>query len=182
MTAYEGKYAPLLVQWWAEMQKSDEFARAVHSSAQNLDAFICYFRHTASLMFEADDKGIWFAASSTPLYDGAMWDVWIRDDKRHTASALKAIELSYGLALERFPNLFGITQQRELHAIHLKLGYTYGGVLKENMDGKTQYIYQLTREGWASRKEAAMQIRATKRQAREERIATMPMYQNGATA
>jgi hypothetical protein len=182
MTAYEGKYAPLLVQWWAEIAETPEFSKTVHSSAQALDAFICYFRHTAALMFEADDKGIWFAASTTPFYDGAMFDVWIRPDKRHTPSALKALSLAFELALGRYSNLFGMTQQRELHAIHLKLGYTYGGVLKENMDGKTQYIYQLTREGWANRKEAAKTVRQSKRRLRDIPWRTEETHLNGATA
>lgn len=180
MTAYEGKYAPLLVKWWAEIAETPEFAKTVHSSAQSLDAFICYFRHTASLMFEADEHGIWFAASTTPFYDGATFDVWIRPVKRFRPAALRAIEMAYALALERYPNLFGFTAQRELHAVHLKLGYTYGGIFKKNMDGSDQYIYQLTREGWANRKENAAMIRATKRQAREHRFEGIHL--NGATA
>lgn len=166
MIAYEGKYAPLLVRWWAELQNSGDFAKTVHSSIHDLDAFIGYFRGPAALMFEVDREGIWFAASSSPFFDGALWDVWIRKGKRHTKSALKAIELSYTLALEKYPNLFGLTQQQELHAVHLKLGYLYAGRLMNNMDGQTQYIYQLTRMGWADRKATAKVVRDRKRESR----------------
>ena len=182
MIAYEGKYAPLLVKWWSEIAETPEFAKTVHSSAQSLDAFICYFRHTAALMFEADEQGIWFAASTTPFYDGAMFDVWIRPDKRHRPVALKAISLAYDLALERYPNLFGFTAQRELHAIHLKLGYTYGGIFKKNMDGSDQYIYQLTRDGWANRKAMAAMVRRGKREAREKKQVETTTYLNGAAS
>ncbi len=174
MIAYEGKYAPLLVQWWAELQNSGDFAKTVHSSIRDLDAFIGYFRGPAALMFEVDDiarpgyeRGIWFAAAASPFFDGALWDVWIRADKRHTKSALKAIELSYTLALEKYPSLFGFTQQQELHAIHLKLGYVYAGRLLNNMDGQTQFMYQLTRYAWLDRKRLAKGIRDRKREVRE---------------
>ncbi len=163
MIAYEGKYAPLLVQWWAELQNSGDFAKTVHSSLRDLDAFIGYFRGPAALMFEVDERGIWFAAAASPFFDGALWDVWIRADKRHTKSALKAIELSYTLALEKYPSLFGFTQQQELHAIHLKLGYVYAGRLLNNMDGQTQYVYQLTQYAWLDRKRLAKDVRDKKR-------------------
>jgi len=164
--AYEGKYAPLLVQWWAELQNSGDFAQTVHSSIHDLDAFIGYFRGPAALMFEVDARGIWFAAAASPFFDGALWDVWIRADKRHTKSALKAIELSYTLALEKYPSLFGFTQRQELHAIHLKLGYVYAGRLLNNMDGQTQYVYQLSRYAWLDRKRLAKDVRDKKRENR----------------
>lgn len=164
MIAYEEKFEPLLIKWWADLGEDRE--TAFHSSLGGLGNFILYFRQTAALMFEADEQGIWFAASSRPFYDGALWDVWIRSNKRHTRSAIQAIELSYGLALERFPFLLGLTKQPNLHAIHLKLGYEYAGRIKQAIDGADMYAYQLTREGWHGRKIRAIRVRDAKRQTR----------------
>ncbi len=170
MLAYEAKeHEPLLIGWWAALGESAEFEQTFQKCHRRLGAFLDYFNQSAYLVFEVDAGGIWFAAWSQPWCDGAIFSLWIRENRRRQPSARKAMELSYQLALEAYPVLIGYTIQAGLHAIHLKLGYEYGGRVPGLIACQTVYCYYLTREGWARRRTVAREVRMKRKLQYEHR-------------
>ncbi len=166
MIAYEPSQESFLCAWWASLGEDRD--RTFHSSLHRLGAFLDYFNRQAALVFEFDEKGIWFAGWTRPLWDGAECGLWVRPDKRRSRAEWKAVQAAYGLFLDTYPALIGFTKQAELHSVHLKLGYRYAGSIKGMMDGGDIWAYELTREGWKNRVATARSIRLERKAKRAE--------------
>ncbi len=161
----------LLVKWWADL--GDERDLTFHSSLHRLGAFLHHFRQDAHLIFDADQKyGLWMAIWTQPFGDGVLFSTWVHPAKRNFRD-LKAVwsnlQIAYNVVFDRYPRVVGYTRQASLHAEHLKLGYEFCGRIPDIVDGKSVYIYSMSREQWANRKETAAKIRAAKREKRVSR-------------
>lgn len=165
--AHEG----LLVKWWAELGSDRE--TTFHSSLHRLGAFLHYFTHQAKLVFDVDQKhGIWFAVWTEPFGDGVAFSVWVHREKRHSPAAWSNLQIAYNVVFDRYRRVVGYTCQPNLHAEHLKLGYEFCGRVPDIIDAKGVYIYSMSREQWANRKETTAKIRAARRAKRPTRIIT----------
>lgn len=129
-------------------------------------------------MFAIDTRGITVAAWTEPIFDSALFSLYVRPDCRRAPSAWREVEQAYAAAFEVHSTLVGQTRQPTLHALHLKMGYLFAGRLNKVFKGGPVYFYELTREAWQSRRESAMMVRQSKRTKREQHGATAPMENN----
>ena len=134
-----GKEIPIDEQRSPKSELQTTFPRAT-----NLTDFLALFAYTATLMIETDLLGIWFAAWAAPFGDVVEFGSWIRPDRRGSEPALVAIDEAHDLVLVDHPVLMGLTPRKDLHKLHLKLGYTYTGYLPGFSNGATLYLYAMT--------------------------------------
>lgn len=158
-------HVAILVSWWSSLTDEDRanlFSPALHK----LGPFLQFFT-AAQLMFAVDVRGVTVAAWTEPMFDGALFSLYVRPECRCSLLAWKEVEQAYETALSVYPVLVGQTRQSALHAIHLKMGYTYAGRLNHVFAGGPVYFYELDREHWRARREAAKLVRGAKRGRRE---------------
>jgi hypothetical protein len=165
----------LVVKWWADLEP--DRAVTFHSSLNRLSVFLMFFTQQAKLVFDYDQRGIWFAAWVQDLCDGCVFSVWIRSDMRTKPSAWRDLRMAYDTIFQKYKRVVGYTRQPHLHAEHLKLGYEYCGRIPDIIDGNALYIYSMSREQWANRASAAAKVRAEKRAKRPKKEI---VHQNGA--
>jgi hypothetical protein len=135
-----------VVQWYQRLLASTDLQTVFHRQAHELTNFLSFFKFTATLMFEVDDDGVWFAAWASPFGDIVEFGSWIRPDRRGSKKALVAIDQAHDLVLAEKPILMGLTTRKDLHRLHLKLGYVYTGHLPNFANGATLYLYAMTPE------------------------------------
>lgn len=163
-------HVALLIQWWGAIDEHDR-ERTFHPNLHPLSAFIRYFTGDgAALMFAADEMGIAVAAWTLPMFNGAMFSLWVRPGLRHHPSAWREVKLAYEAVLDVHPVLVGLTIQPRLHSEHLKLGYVYSGCLKSVFGSTPLWMYELTRERWQHRAEIAREIRENRRAMRKPAV------------
>lgn len=122
-------------------------------------------------MFAIDARGVTVAGWTEKVFDGAIFSLYVRPNCRHSPSAWREVEQAYEAAFSVYPVLIGQTLQPSLHGIHLKMGYTYAGRFNKVFAGGPVYFYELTRENWEARHQAAAAVRSSKR---ERRISLSP--------
>ena len=170
-TEYDPKLHEIyVVDWWLRRLAGDvdERNRLFHSSLHSITKILWWASHDVKLAFERDDDGLWAAAWLAPYMSGAECGAWFRKDKRRTVAAYRFIRKFYDAALQHFPVLVGITKQKELHDLHLALGYRYVGEIPSLFDSVPAKIYAMTQE---SRREAPHgQFRKDKHATELERI------------
>lgn len=148
----------MALKWFLDLRaKPDEFNKLFTKSLQNLTIFLHWIRNTVRVAVAFDEQGFWACAWIEPSLSGAYAGAWIREGKRGTFQALAFMNRFYAESLRVFPVLLGLTKQRELHEIHLAMGYTLGCVIPEFFDGDDAFLYIMTRE---SRREARHNVRA----------------------
>jgi hypothetical protein len=144
---------PLLT-WWAELGASGDLEVLMGPSAQSLSGFMHALKPPTVILYEEDAKGWWIVVTITPFMAGALWGLWIREDKRSSGSreGLRFIRDSIDIALESFPVVVNIARSDEVVAKTLKLGYTYVGVVPQLFDGADCHVMHLTRESFQATK------------------------------
>lgn len=142
------KHEALVADWWFRRLAPDpeERNRLFHSSLHSLTKILWWASHDVKLAFEYDADGISMAAWLSPYMSGAEAGAWLRQDKRRTVAAFKFIRQFYDAALQHFPVIVGITKQKELHDLHLALGYRYVGEISGLFDNSPAMLYELTTE------------------------------------
>jgi hypothetical protein len=168
------KHEMLVADWWFRRLANDpvERNRLFHSSLHSLTKILWWAAHDVKLAFEMDSDGIWIAAWLSPYMSGAEAGAWIRADRRRTIGAFRFIRKFYDAALEHFPVIVGITKQKELHDLHLALGYRYVGEISGLFDNAPAMLYQLTEE---TRREAKHgQFRKTNQQSDQQQRVHAP--------
>lgn len=151
MTLYDrDRHEMFVLKWWTDLNANPaELENLFAKPLRNLTTILNWAASTVKVMFETDWDGIWAAAWVEPYMSGAFFGAWIRPDKRHTKAALQFINQAYDTALGYFPVLIGLTKQKNLHELHLRLGYEYVGEVPYLFDGQTAYEYRMTKESRA---------------------------------
>lgn len=149
--------AYLLAQWWAEITV-DGSRDLLFMPPNALGSTMAYFESPdVTLIYEVDERGLWFAMWFAPIFTGLSASMWCRRDRRGRREHLAAAEWGYDTALTVVPTLVGVTTQQRLLKAHERLGYTVVGVIPNLVNGQDAWIVALTREGWQARK--ARQVR-----------------------
>lgn len=143
----------LLLAWFFELRKTGDLDKVAHTSLHTITSFLNFFAKDVKLGIATDRNGIWFAAWLQPYMDASIAGIWIREDKRHTPSALKAVYHFYNTAFEYVSVIVGISKQPHLKRIHEKLGYRYAGEIPQVWGGKPIQSYYLTKEAYYERKQ-----------------------------
>jgi hypothetical protein len=165
----DDRHMAVAIKWWGELSEQDR-ANTFHPSLHKLGPFLQHFSEAADLLFNLDEQGLTLAAWTEPAWDAALFSLWVRPDMRRTPSIWKEIQQAYQLAFTLYPTLVGHTRQPALHAAHIKLGYDYAGCLKSSFKGGQLWIYELTREAWAARKDTARQFRQARQEQRHGKL------------
>ena len=146
----------LLQKWWIDLAADPaEFELLFCKPLRNLPQ-LAMWTTRLKLFVEDDWKGIWFAGWMAPLLtNGGEVGMWIRKDRRGMPATLKSVDFFIDdVILAGVPTFIGITRQYpKLHALHLKLGYTYVDEFPGIFDGETAWMYKMTRESRAQRAE-----------------------------
>lgn len=148
MTLYDARqHETLLVAWHYQLQTNPvEHVNLFMEPLRNLTNLLAWAKDQVKLMVSWDAKGLWGAAWVEPVMSGAFFGLWIRYDMRGTPAAVAFVNRCYDQSLEHFPVLIGITKQERLHAIHLRMGYLYLGIIERLFDGDPARVYVMTKE------------------------------------
>ena len=109
----------------------------------SLARFLALYQPPIGLLFDTDDKGIWFMAWCERTLQAAYLALWIRPDMRHTLSAYKNVLETFALAVSLYPTVLSTTYRDDRMAEYVKLGYTLLCVIP--------HLYGLDRPGWLMR-------------------------------
>jgi hypothetical protein len=154
LTQYDPKnplHEWMAVGWFSMLQADpDEFNKLFSKSLHSLAAFLNWAKNTVAIAWDCDDEGPWICAWVEPCLSGAYAGAWISKKYRGTIQSVVFMNQFYKRSLERFPVLLGLTKQKELHDLHIALGYKFGCKIPGFFDGDDALLYVMTRE---SRKE-----------------------------
>ena len=156
----------LLTKWYLDLCSDPvEFANLMCKPLRNLAKISVWVTHTVKLFYESDAQGMWFCAWVVPYMTGGVEvGAWIRKDRRGSKPALKAIDHFYDeIVLPKASCAIGLTKQRGLHDLHIKLGYTYVDEFPGVFDGDSVFVYKMTKESRANRHAVAASLRAERR-------------------
>lgn len=139
-----------LLRWWMHLQETGDIKKLIKPSSHSVDSFFHLFSYPTTLIYSLDKDGeinnaAWVSpddekAIKKTAYSGA----WTREDTRGTKLQYKFIRTFYSLSFEFFDSLLGITWQKELLDLHIKLGYTVVGCIPDYYDQPYCYIIRLT--------------------------------------
>lgn len=140
-----------LLAWYLRLCDEGDLTRLYGHLGQPLSDFIKnYTDPMAMLAYEADDQGWWIVGWIKPFMGGASWGLWIRPDKRRTASAVSFALKLHELGFEHFPCLMLATTQDEVVASMKRMGYTYLGIVPSLFGGdEGGHVMYLTRKDFA---------------------------------
>jgi len=132
----------LLLNWYYTMAACEDFERIFSAELTPCGAFFDSMRKT-TLIYETDEKGIWFAAWFDRVMAAGSYGVWIRADKRDQPNGGEALRaglesLSFGLA--RFPVLIFVTKHPEILALSRRFGFVALGEVPWMYDGDVAMI------------------------------------------
>lgn len=129
----------LLVKWWAQM-KEDKDLELTFSSPPSLSRLFECFKPPVQLVFQYDQKGIYFSAWFEPFFDGVAFSTWIRRDYRQSKASLALFLEAAEMGFIDYPVLLGITKQKRIVPLHLRLGYHLLGEVPRLFGGETAFI------------------------------------------
>lgn len=136
----------LIALWHAQMEQDGDLEGLFTANSRTLAAlFRIIGAGNKSLVYDLDERGIWFAMWGEPMLNAAVIGVWIRRDRRPTRDALRRILDGFGWYLTPFPCLLVITKQKSLLDTLERLGYAMFGPVEEWFDGEPGWIGKLTR-------------------------------------
>lgn len=161
MNAYRGNRDEdlLLAQWWAVMERDGDLPLMWGRNMRTLGAMLAFFQNPArALIYEYDERGIWFAMWFDPVMDHTVVALWVRIDRRYRPSTLKAFNAGYEIAFSKWDVILGLTR-RDLLAAHQRFGYRVVGRIPRARDGEDGWLVTLTKAWW----EAAQAARASRR-------------------
>lgn len=143
-----------ILKWWAELGATGDMEQLMGRSAYSLSGFLHALAPPTMVLYEEDEQGWWIVVTISPFMSGALWGLWIRQDKRASGAreGLRIIRDSLEIALESFPVVVNIARSDEVVAKTLKLGYTYLGVIPQLFDGEDCRVMFLTRESFEKTK------------------------------
>lgn len=136
----------LLIAQWYQFLVDSEDMDTMFANRHTLGSLLVAMRPPTVCLFEHDDKGVWAVFWYEPIFNGAFFSVWMRKDKRATVNAVTAMRKAIKAGLEAWPTLIGVTKQKRLLPIHLKLGYNLVGMIPKLFGGHDAYILTLTRK------------------------------------
>jgi len=139
MTTYTPSIASdvLLLNWYYDMATCDDFESVFSAELAPCSAFMASMRG-CNLIYESDEKGIWFAAWFGRMMCAGIYGVWIRADKRNQpggGAALAAGLESLAFGLETFPVLLFVTKQPEVLQLSKRFGFVSLGEMPWVFDG-----------------------------------------------
>lgn len=141
------KHELLILYWYLELRKDPvEFENLFCEPLRSLTSILIWAKNNVSIMFDADDDGIRFAAWCAPFLTGAEFGAWARKSQRGTKAHLAFMNEAYDKALSQYPVLIGLTKQERLHRLHLRMGYEFVGKVPTLFDGAPVLEYFMTRE------------------------------------
>lgn len=149
MIAYQHTFEQdaLLLTWYQELIQSGDMVVTFMPSSYPLSKWFEVFR-TAELVYEADEKGIWWAAWVEPSFGISMYSMWCRTDKRRSLRNATNTKKALHAALTLRGTVFGVTCQPSLLELHRRMGYTVVGEVPGLWEGRPAWLVSLTREGF----------------------------------
>ena len=149
--------------WWGQLKTSGDLIKLFAADEQSMSRFMRDMRRPTELVFQLDAGGrICRAAWFQPFTIGALASIWLREDSRHSASALKFVYEVLDHATRTWPVLVGITKQAELLDAHRKLGYTITDPIPAAWDGEPAWFLTLTRAGFEEARYGRQQSTTTR--------------------
>lgn len=160
MIVYDGSddHKLALKSWYDEMVRSDELQAAFAASVHEFDAWMANWNPAQrSLIFDIDERGMWYAVWLEPAFRGAFVSLWARSDRR-TSADLDTFDQILDLAFQHFSVLMLVTRRPELVATFERFGITTLGSIPRLFDGHDAFVAYLTPEahavGWRLRRAA----------------------------
>ena len=144
----------MAVDWYSKLVQSGDMAVTFTPDMRYLGNFLAYWRR-AVLAYASDESGVFFACWVEPIMSGSFFGAWVREDKRHTVTALKLLTYAYDEAFKTSTVLIGLCKQEHLQDLHRKLGYKRACVVPGLWNGEDVDVYVMTRAMWEARHEAA---------------------------
>lgn len=134
----------LLLNWYMDLGSGPDFERTFSAELASCGAFLDSMRKTL-LVYETDEKGIWFAAWFDRIMSAGTFGLWFRADKRHEKTTLKTVLEALNFGLERFPVLLFVTRDADVMAQGQKLGFQTMGEVPWLFDGESAVVAWLDR-------------------------------------
>ena len=151
-----------LADWWGQLKTSGDLDKLFSKDEQSMGRFMRDMRRPTDLVFQLDAGGrICRAAWFQPFTIGALTSIWLREDSRHSTSALKFVYEVLDHATRTWPVLVGITKQPDLLDAHRNLGYTISEPIPNAWDGEPAWFLTLTRAGFEEARHGRKQSSAT---------------------
>lgn len=149
----------LLARWWETLAESGDLGEVFSVEFAALGAFMEGMKNT-TLLYDYDDKGIWFAIWADRIMSGAFFGFWVREDRRPSINGNLAESLSrVHEGLDRFfgvyPVLFQVTRNPHIVELAMRIGAKILGRVPYIFDGEDAMITFLTKEDFAAYKENA---------------------------
>lgn len=138
----------MLIDWYNKLVSTGEMYTTFGADMRHMSTFLTFFRARVTMGYANDEKGIYFACWVEPFLSGGFFGVWIREDKRHTITALKLIKEAYTEAFKMCTVLIGICKQPYLAKVHAQLGYKKMGTVPALWNGEDTDVYTITKDSW----------------------------------
>ena len=152
LTGYNPQlHEAFLLAWFFHLRQTGDLDKVAHPSLHTLTTFLNHYANDVKLGFASDTKGIWFASWVRPLMNAGEFGLWIREDKRHSPTALKCLYESYNTCFQWYTTLIGISKQGHLKEIHEKMGYVQCADIPAVWSGNAVQVYYLTKDAYNER-------------------------------
>jgi len=132
----------LLLNWYYTMATCEDFEMVFSSELAPCSSFMASMR-SCTLIYEVDEKGIWFAAWFDRVMCAGAYGFWVRADKRDSPGGgepLRAALESLRFGLSRFPVLLFVTKQPEIVTLSLRVGFVPLGDIPWLFDGESASV------------------------------------------
>lgn len=139
----------LLLQWWARMGEAGEIAIAFPAFAAP-STFLATMQPPNALFIERDAQGIAVASWFSPTLNGAMLNLWAREDWRQRRWFSSTIE-ALGHAFDYVPVVVFVTQSPHVIAAARDAGFEVPVTIPHLVPGGDATLGYLTRERYKER-------------------------------
>lgn len=134
------------------MLEDREFDRIFLPSVEPASAFLAMFAPPTVLVYETDERGMWFTLWFVPFLCGASVGIWIRSDMRRSKAAYFAVQKVLDFALSQWPVLVAVTKDAAVARLHTHLGFCVAGQIPKLLDNGLAFVTYLTRELFSAKK------------------------------
>lgn len=142
MDAYEPNFDGdlALLAWWLHLGETGDLERVFARGAQRLGMFMRQFDAPVELLYRKDEKG-WAAAAWTwPLMDGCTFNLWVREDCRHSVSTLHFVREAMTRAFEKYPVVLFVTRNASVLEQAKAFGFKFLGDIPYFFDGESALV------------------------------------------
>jgi hypothetical protein len=138
----------LMLDWWKHLATTGDLEKLFSKEMAECGTFMATMQRLF-VVYEADDKGIWFAAWFIPFMDGANYGGWLRTDCEDTPAGSRAVVDSIAVGLNRFPVLLSITKyEPDFVQWLVSLGFEYAGTVPQLCQREDMIVAWLTEENF----------------------------------